>query len=188
MQALKLLFEIGPLVVFFGTNYWFGNIFLATGSFMVATAIALTGSWLVFKKVAAMPVITGVFVMVFGGLTLYLENDTFIKVKPTIVNFLFAAILLAGLALNKLWLKIVFADAFQLDDEGWYKLTLRWGAFFIFLGLLNEFVWRTFSTDIWVSFKVFGIMPLTLIFAACQIGLLQRHQLETSTDSDVEAS
>ncbi len=186
MQILKLLFEIGPLVVFFGVNYWFHNIFLATASFMVATAIALPGSWLVFRKVAAMPLITGVFVLIFGGLTLYLENETFIKVKPTIVNFLFAAILLAGLALNRLWLKIVFADAFQLDDEGWYKLTLRWGGFFVFLGLLNEFVWRSFSTDIWVSFKVFGIMPLTLIFAASQIGLLQRHQHQSSTDSDVE--
>jgi len=130
--------------------------------------------------VPAMPLVTGVFVFVMGGLTLYLHDELFIKLKPTIVNVLFASILLGGLAYGHSLLKYLFSDVFQLLDEGWRKLTLRWALFFLFLAVLNEIVWRFFSTDFWVAFKVFGIMPLTLIFSIMQLGLMQRYQIDPS--------
>jgi intracellular septation protein len=125
-----------------------------------------------------MPVVTGVVVLVFGTLTLVLHDDTFIKMKPTIVNGLFAAVLLGGLAFGKALLGYVFDSAFRLTEEGWRKLTFRWGLFFIALAVINEVVWRTQSTDFWVSFKVWGIMPLTLAFSAAQLPLLTRHSLD----------
>ena len=127
-----------------------------------------------------MPLITGVFVLVFGGLTLWLQDDHFIKIKPTIVNGLFAAILFGGLLSGRLFLKIVFGDVMHLSEEGWRVLTLRWALFFVFLAFLNELVWRSFSTDTWVTFKVFGIMPITFVFALAQIGLLKKHEISTS--------
>ncbi len=173
----KLITEMGPLVVFFLSNAKYG-IFTATAAFMVATAIALGASWIVLRKIPVMPLVTGVFVMVFGGLTLYLADETFIKLKPTIVNCLFGAILLGGLAMGHSLLRYVLGDALPLDEEGWKKLTLRWGLFFFFLAGLNEVVWRNFDTDTWVNFKVFGIMPITLIFAISQTGLLNKHMIE----------
>jgi len=178
-QALKLLVEIGPLVVFFVGNTQY-DIFVATGAFMAATAVSLLASRLIFKRVPAMPLVTGAFVFVMGGLTLYLHDELFIKLKPTIVNVLFASILLGGLAYGHSLLKYLFSDVFQLLDEGWRKLTLRWALFFLFLAVLNEIVWRFFSTDFWVAFKVFGIMPLTLIFSIMQLGLMQRYQIDHS--------
>lgn len=184
-QGLKLLVELGPLIVFFMVNWQAGKyltdpkqaIFWATGSFMVATLAALVASRALFGKVAVMPLVTGVFVMVFGGLTLWLQNDQFIKMKPTIVNAMFAGILGFGLATGRTFLKMVFGDVMRLTDEGWRKLTVRWCGFFLFLALANEVIWRNFSTDFWVSFKVFGIMPLTMAFALTQVGLLKRHEL-----------
>jgi intracellular septation protein len=178
-QGLKLLVEIGPLVVFFIANSQY-DIFAATGAFMAATALSLIASRLIFKRVPAMPLVTGIFVFIMGGLTLYLHDELFIKLKPTIVNVLFASILLGGLAYGHSLLKYLFSDVFQLLDEGWRKLTLRWALFFLFLAVLNEIVWRLFSTDFWVAFKVFGIMPLTLIFSIMQLGLMQRYQIDTS--------
>lgn len=178
-QGLKLLVEIGPLVVFFIGNTQY-DIFAATGAFMAATALSLIASRLIFKRVPAMPLVTGIFVFIMGGLTLYLHDELFIKLKPTIVNVLFASILLGGLAYGHSLLKYLFSDVFQLLDEGWRKLTLRWALFFLFLAVLNEIVWRSFSTDFWVAFKVFGIMPLTLIFSIMQLGLMQRYQIDTS--------
>ncbi|MFP3920856.1 MAG: septation protein A [Dichotomicrobium sp.] len=175
-QGLKLLVEVGPLVVFFIGNTQY-DIFVATAAFMVATAVSLTASRLIFKKVPAMPLVTGIFVFVMGGLTLYLHDELFIKLKPTIVNVLFASILLGGLAYGHSLLKYLFSDVFQLLDEGWRKLTLRWALFFLFLAVLNEIVWRLFSTDVWVAFKVFGIMPITLVFSLMQLGLMQRYQI-----------
>ena len=122
----------------------------------------------------------GTFVLVFGGLTLWLQDDHFIKMKPTIVNSLFAAILFGGLLANRVFLKIVFGDVMKLSEEGWRLLTLRWAVFFVFLAVLNEVMWRGFSTDTWVAFKVFGIMPITFVFALCQIGLLKKYELSTS--------
>lgn len=177
-QALKLLVEIGPLIVFFVANSQY-DIFFATGAFMVATAVALVASRLLFRRIPAMPLVTGIFVFIMGGLTLYLHDELFIKLKPTITNVLFATILLGGLAYGVSLLKYLFSDVFQLLDEGWRKLTLRWALFFLFLAVLNEIVWRFFSTDFWVAFKVFGVMPLTIIFSIMQLGLMQKYQIDT---------
>jgi intracellular septation protein len=184
-QLTKLLVELGPLLVFFLVNWLSGKyladpkqaIFYGTGTFMVATFVALIASKALLGRIPTMPLVSGFFVLLFGGLTLWLQDDQFIKLKPTIVNALFAAILFAGLASGRTLLKIVFGDVFKLTEDGWRQLTIRWGFFFIFLAILNEVVWRSFSTDFWVSFKVFGIMPLTMAFALAQVGLLKRHEL-----------
>ncbi|RME94923.1 MAG: septation protein A [Alphaproteobacteria bacterium] len=170
----KLALDLGPLLVFFAINATYG-IFAATAVFMVAVIAALIASRILLGAISPMPVVTAVLVLVFGGLTLYLHDETFIKLKPTILYILFASLLLAGLAFRRLFLQMLMQDAFSLTEAGWRKLTLRWALFFLFLAGLNELVWRTQTTDFWVSFKVFGLLPLTLAFAALQIGLLQRH-------------
>ena len=174
---LKLVLEIGPLITFFLVNAR-ADLITATGAFMVATVIALCVSLLLYRTIPMMPLVSGVVVIIFGGLTLWLQNELFIKVKPTIVNLIFAGVLLGGLAFFKRpLLGYVLDSVVALDDEGWRKLTLRWGLFFLFLAALNEIVWRNFSSDFWVSFKVFGTMPITVIFAISQFALIQRHQL-----------
>jgi intracellular septation protein len=183
-QLVKLLVELGPLLVFFLVNWQAGKylddpkqaIFWGTGTFIVATMVSLLASRILFGKLSVMPLVTGLFVVVFGGLTLWLQNDLFIKLKPTIVNSFFAAILLGGLAFGQSFLKYPFGDVFKLTEEGWRHLTVRWAMFFVVLAVLNEIVWRNFSTDTWVSFKVFGIFPLTMAFGLAQIGLLKRYE------------
>ncbi|WP_025031839.1 septation protein A [Nitratireductor aquibiodomus] len=189
---LKLALELGPLMVFFFANSrgeWLverfpalgslgGPLFVATALFMAATAIALTASWVLARTLPIMPLVSGVVVFVFGALTLYLHSEIFIKMKPTIVNTLFGVVLLGGLAFGKSLLGYVFDSAFKLDAEGWRKLTLRWGLFFIFLAVVNEVVWRMFSTDTWVAFKVWGIMPITILFTMSQMPLIMKHSLE----------
>ena len=174
-QLLKLLLELGPLVVFFVVNAEAG-IYWGTGCFVVATLVALSGSKLLLGKIATMPLVSGFFVIVFGGLTLWLHDDLFIKMKPTIVNTLFATALFGGLATGRSWLKYLFGDAFRLTERGWRILTFRWACFFVVLALLNELVWRNSTTEFWISFKLFGIMPLTMIFALAQIGLLKKYE------------
>ena len=170
----KLLLDIGPLVAFFAINALYG-IFAATAVFMVTITAALIATRMLYGELAAMPIVTAVFVLVFGGLTLYLQDETFIKMKPTVVYLLFAGLLLAGLALKRVFLETLMGEVFSLTREGWYKLTYRWAYFFIGLAVLNEIIWRSVSTDTWVSFKVFGLLPLTLLFAGLQVGLMQRH-------------
>jgi intracellular septation protein len=176
-QLLKFLVELGPLVVFFLTNARAG-IFWGTGLFIVATLISLVASRVLFGRVPVMPLVSAVVVVVFGGLTLWLQDDLFIKLKPTIVNGIFASVLFGGLFFGKSLLRYLFGDVFALDDEGWRKLTFRWACFFVFLAFLNEAAWRLFTTDQWVTFKVFGIMPITMVFAISQVGLLQRHAID----------
>lgn len=175
-QLLKLALELGPLVIFFMSNSW-GGIHFATKVFMAATLVAIAASRLIFGRVAIMPLVTAVFVMIFGGLTVWLANDLFIKLKPTIVNLFFASALFGGLLARHSLLKYVFGEAFHLTEEGWQVLTRRWAVFFVVLAALNEIVWRNFSTDSWVAFKTFGIMPLTMVFAISQFGLIKRHEL-----------
>lgn len=197
--VLKLVLELGPLVIFFFVNakgqylierFGFGDlfpepIFLATAVFMVVMLASIAISWVISRHLAIMPLITGIVVLVMGGLTLWLQDDTFIKVKPTIVNVFFGTVLLIGLAFGRSLLAYVFDAAFALDNAGWRKLTLRWGLFFLFLAGLNEFVWRTQSTDFWVAFKVWGTMPLTMIFALAQLPLMQRHMIADQEDNKI---
>jgi len=172
---VKLAIEAGPLVVFFIANSR-GNIFVATGTFMIAIVVALIASWAIERKLPMLPMVTAVFVLVFGGLTLALQDELFIKLKPTIVNGLFAAILFGGLLAGRAFLKLLLGAALELTDEGWRKLTWRWAWFFVALALANEAVWRTLSTDAWVNFKVFGIMPLTILFSLAQLPLINRYR------------
>ncbi len=190
--VLKLALELGPLVVFFFANSkgtWLatkipaladigGPLFIATLLFMVATAIALTVSYALTKTLPIMPLVSGAVVLVFGSLTLYLQDETFIKMKPTIVNSLFGIILLGGLYFGKSLLGYVFGAAFKLDAEGWKILTLRWGIFFLALAIMNEIVWRNVSTDNWVAFKVWGTMPITLLFTMSQMPLIMKHSVD----------
>ena len=176
MPLLKLVLELGPLVVFFvANNLW--DIYTATPIFMAATVVSLIASRFVLRKIPIMPLVTGCFVLVFGTLTWALHDEIFIKVKPTIINLLFAVALAGGLYFGRSLMKTLLGDVIKLQDEGWRKLTIRWAAFFLFLAILNEIVWRGFSTDSWVAFKTFGIMPLTFLFMMAQIGLLQKYQL-----------
>ena len=171
---LKLVLDIGPLILFFAANAKFG-IFAATACFMVAIIAALAVSYALTRHIAIMPLVTAVIVLVFGGLTLVLHNELFIKLKPTIIYILFGGVLLGGLAFGKLFIGILFESMFDLTDEGWRKLTWRWGLFFLVLAFVNEVVWRNFSTDFWVSFKLFGVVPLTFLFGAAQYPLLTKY-------------
>ena len=171
---VKIALDLGPLVLFFFANSRFG-IFTATATFMVAVLAALAASYVLTRRLPIMPVVTAIIVLIFGGLTLFLHNDTFIKIKPTIIYALFGAVLLGGLLFGKTLLGVVFDSLFHLTEEGWRKLTVRWALFFFVLAVLNEIVWRNTSTNVWVDFKVFGVMPLTLVFGALQYPLLQKY-------------
>src|SRR5882672_873380 len=191
---LKLALDMGPLLLFFFANSRpalfmplvgpllpaaasgeKAGIFVATAVFMVAILVALVVSYALTRHLPVMAMVTAVIVVVFGGLTLVLHDDTFIKMKPTIIYLLFGGILLGGMLFNKPLLAVVFDSVFDLTEEGWRKLTLRWAIFFLALAVLNEIVWRNTSTDTWVNFKVFGFLPLTLLFGALQYPLLQKY-------------
>ena len=175
-QLIKLAIEMGPLVAFF-VAYMNSDIITATGVLMAATLISLAASRYVLGHVAMMPIVTAVLVCVFGALTLWLQDPRFIKMKPTILYLLFSGVLFGGLLAGKLFLKQVFSEAFQISEEGWRKLTIRWASFFIVLALANELIWRNFPEEIWVKFKVFGFLPLTMAFALAQMGLIKRHDI-----------
>lgn len=177
-QGLKFLIELGPLILFFLVYAKFG-IYTATGVLMVATVISLAMSWMTQGKISVMPLVTAVIVCIFGGLTFWLNDPSFIKMKPTMVNVLFAAILGAGLYMQRPFLKLLLGEAIAMTDEGWRLLTLRWIAFFLGVAVLNEIIWRTMSEAAWVNFKVFAILPLTFVFAIAQVGLMKRHAIDT---------
>jgi intracellular septation protein len=188
---LKLALELGPLGVFFMGNAFGdrlahtvpplaalgGRLFVGTALFIAATLIALATSFVLTRRLPIMPFASAIVVIVFGGMSIWFQNEAFIKIKPTIIYCLFGGVLLGGLILGRPLLGYVFDSAFQLDDAGWRKLTLRWGVLFFALAVLNEIVWRTFSTDVWVSFKAFGFIPLTVLFTLTQMPLIHRHAL-----------
>ena len=194
--SLKLALDLGPLLLFFLANSRpalflplvspilpvdvasgeRAGIFVATAVFMAAVVIALAISYVLTRHLPVMPLVTAAVVLVFGSLTLVLHDELFIKLKPTIIYLLFGGVLLGGLALGKPVLGVVFDSVFHLTEEGWRRLTLRWALFFFALAILNEIVWRTQSTDFWVNFKVFGVVPLTFLFAAMQYPLLQKYE------------
>ena len=173
----KLLIDIGPLAVFF-IFYTRGDLKTAILPFMIATIIAVLFSYILEKKIPIMPTVGAVIILIFGGLTIYFDNETFFKMKPTIINLLFAGILYGGIILNKPLLRYLLGAALKLQDEGWDILTKRWIGFFIALAILNEIIWRTQTTDIWVNFKVFGILPITFIFTMTQFPLIKKYQIE----------
>ncbi len=180
---LKITLDIGPLILFFAANSKFG-IFAATAAFMAAVLAALAVSYVITRHIAVMPLVTAAIVLVFGGLTLVLHDDLFIKLKPTIIYLLFGGVLLGGLAFGKPVLGMVFDSVFRLTDEGWRRLTIRWALFFLFLAVVNEIVWRTQTTDFWVSFKLFGVVPLTFLFGALQYPLLVKYSADTPADTE----
>lgn len=171
---LRFTLDMGPLLVFF-IAYKFHGMMAATAALIVFTCISLAITYALEKRISPMPLISGIAVSVMGGISLWLNDPYFIKIKPTLVNLLFAALLLGGLAFRKPTLKYVLESAVQLKDEGWIILTRRWGLFFIFLAGLNEFIWRTYSEEFWVNFKVFGMFTLTMAFMLAQIPLMQKY-------------
>ena len=173
----KLLIDIGPLAIFF-IFYTRSGLQASILPFMIATVIAVLFSYILEKKIPIMPTVGATIVLIFGGLTIYFDNEIFFKMKPTIINFIFAGILYGGLILKKPLLKYLLGAALKLNDDGWKILTQRWVGFFVALAILNEIIWRTQSTDIWVNFKVFGILPLTFIFTLAQFPIIKKFQIE----------
>ncbi|MBM3562513.1 MAG: septation protein A [Alphaproteobacteria bacterium] len=182
---LKFALELGPLLLFFVANAKYG-IYAATGVLMAGVVVTLAVSWALTRHLPAMPVVTAALVLIFGSLTYFLHDETFIKLKVTILYTLFGAGLIGALYFGKLLLPIVFDMAIHIDDAGWRKLTIRWGLFFFALAGLNEVLRRVLTTDDWVNFKVFGILPLTLVFALTQAPLIMRHEIRPE-DEDTEA-
>lgn len=178
---LKLLLDFGPLLAFFLTNARFG-IMTGTAVLMAAVTFSIVVTYAIERKVALLPIITLAMVLVFGGLTLLFDDELFIKLKPTIVNGIAAATLFGGLFFGKSLLQPLLGAAMPpLDDAGWRIMTFRWACYFVFLALLNEVIWRNFSTDFWVTFKVFGNLPLTIAFALAQMPLIRRHLRKEAT-------
>ncbi len=181
--TLKLLLELGPLGCFFLASWRYG-LHVATGVLMVGVVVTLAASYALTRRLPIMPVVTAIAVLFFGALTFYFDNPVFIKIKPTVINCIFGTALLGGLYFGKPLLPIVLDSALHLDETGWRKLTFRWGIFFFVLAALNEIVWRTQSDVFWSGFKVFGTMPLTVIFALSQVPLIMRHELKPTVPQD----
>ena len=182
---LKLALDLGPLLIFFAANSMAG-IFVATAAFMLAMTASIAIAFAVERKVSPVALVTGALVLVFGGLTLWLSNDIFIKIKPTILYTMFASVLLGGLYADRLFIKYMLGQSMRLSDTAWRALTLRWSAFFVALALLNEIVWRSVSTDNWVAFKVWAVLPMTLLFAIAQTPFILRHQIESDETPPAE--
>jgi intracellular septation protein len=178
-SLLKFITDFGPLLIFFTVYYKSGNnLSVAMPPLIIATLIAVLISYVIEKKIPYLPLIGGIIISVFGGLTLYFNNPIFLYIKPTIINIIFALGLFVGKnILNKNLLKYFFQNAFQIDEIGWDKLNNRWMLFFVFLALVNELVWRTQTEVFWVNFKVWGILPITFIFTAFQIPLINKHKI-----------
>ena len=188
----KLLIDLGPLLVFFLVNFLAPvpgvmKIFVATGAFMVAMVAAMIYSAIRYRHISPLLWFSGVMVVLLGGITIWLHDETFIKMKPTVYYALVSGLLFFGLATDRPLLQRVLGSAYPgLDENGWAKLTRNWALFFAFMALLNEAVWRNSSTDFWVGFKLWGALPLTFIFAAANIPMLMRHGLMKEQAAPVE--
>ena len=180
---VKFVLELGPLALFFAAYSRLG-IFAATGVLMACVVVTLGVSYAMLRRIPVMPLVTAVIVLIFGSLTLIFHDETLIKIKPTALYLLFGAGLFAGIWLKKPLLKILFDGALHVTEEGWRKLTWRWTFFFLALAILNEVVWRTQSTDLWVKFKTFGFLPITLLFALAQAPLIMRHETKEKETGD----
>ena len=177
-SLLKFITDFGPLLIFFTIYYKSGNnLIVAIPPLIMATIVAVALSYFIEKKIPYIPLIGGIIISFFGGLTLYFNNPIFLYIKPTVINLAFAATLLLGRVFNKNFLKYFFKKSFQLNDFGWNKLNNRWAYFFIFLAFINEIIWRTQSEIMWVNFKVWGILPLTFIFTALQLPLINKYKI-----------
>ncbi len=181
-SKLRLVLDLGPLLVFFLAYRAFG-LLAATAALIVFTAVSLIITYAMEKKIAVMPLVSGIAVAIFGSMTLLLQDELFIKMKPTFVNLLFASILLGGVYFKKPLLKYLLGEAMQMQEKGWMILSMRWGVYFVFLAALNECIWRNFSTDFWVNFKVFGMFTCTIIFTMSQIPLIKKYWVETEEKS-----
>lgn len=177
----RLALDLGPLAVFFAAYQFFG-IYVATAVFMVAIFLSLGYGYWLERKLSPMAMVTAIIVLIFGGLTLYLHNSLFIKIKPTIIYTIFGLLLLGGLLFNRLFLKYVLEMGFDLTEAGWRQLTLRWGFFFLALATANELVWRNFSESVWVTFKSWGVIPLMILFSLAQAPLITKHNIEEEKD------
>ena len=178
----RFALDIGPLAIFFAVLR-LSDIFAATAVFMVAIVTALVIGFLIERRLSPMPIVTGVVVLIFGGLTLYLHDKTFIKLKPTIIYTIFAVLLAGGIATGRNFIKTLFDHAFHLTDDGWRILTYRWIVFFVAMAVLNEIVWRNFSDTFWAGFKLFGAIPLTLVFAMAQAPLVLRYEVKEEPET-----
>ena len=176
---LKFIADFGPLLIFFAIYYKSGNnLSVAIPPLIIATIVSVIVIYLLEKKIPYIPLIGGIVISLFGGLTLYFNNPVFLYMKPTIINLIFAITLIAGKTFfNKNFLEFFFKTAFQLDELGWNKLNNRWANFFLFLAILNEIVWRTQPETTWVNFKVWGIFPLTFVFTALQLPMINKHKI-----------
>ncbi len=194
---VKLLLELGPLMVFFfaysrgeAIAAWLGQpdmlpIIAATVVFVPTMVVSVLASFWITREVAVMPLVSLVLVVVFGGLTIWLNDATFIKMKPTILNLIFATVLMTGLYFGKMFLKLIFQEGWAITDRGWYLLTVRWSIFFVCMAILNEIIWRNFTEEFWVAFKVWGNLPITMIFAVFQMRLVFQHPLPEAEEEVV---
>ena len=177
-QGRKLLLDLGPLVVFFATNYITGDFMLAVGLLVAATVVALAAGWMLERRISMMALFGCVAVAFFGGLSLYFDNELFIKIKPTVLTILLAAVIAGGRLLGRNPLGLLMGTQLRMRDAGWRALSWLWVAMFLTTALANEIAWRSLSTDDWVTFKVFGITAISLLFAVLSVPVMTKHQIE----------
>ena len=182
MEFVKFILDLGPLAAFFIGYYKFGGIFAATKALVIVTPLVLVIYWLIFKKIPVMHIVTLIFVLIFGGLTLYFQDETFIKIKVTIINLIFASALFGGVMTGRPLIKYMLGEKLKLTDEGWRKMTLYWAFFFTAMALTNEIIWRNFSNEVWVSFKAWGILGLTLLFTFIQIYAIKDYLIDPEAE------
>jgi intracellular septation protein len=181
-QGIKLALDFAPLLGFF-VAYKLGGVYWATGAIILLTLASLVAGYAMTGRLAKFPLYSGILITIMGGLTLYLQNDAFVKMKPTAANLVFAIILGGGLLANRIYLKDLLGSSISLPETAWRTLTWRWTAFFLALAAANEYVWRNLGEETWVNFKVFGLMGLTFLFVLANLPFMARHMKDETTSS-----